>query len=222
MKKRIVTIALVIALLATCFGGTIAYLTDTKAVKNTFTIGNVYITLEETGAEEGENSYHLLPAIPVTKDPTITLNEGSEDAYVAAKITITGNLYDLIGVTGTDLIDINVVAKGGLIGDGTVAPVETTWNNLNVHKINGAYIYQDADKANNTWTLYIFMEVAQVAKTETVLFTTLTALPAWDNAEMEKINGMEINVEAFATQAAGFADCYQAMTEAFGGQFNFS
>ena len=37
MKKRIITICLVAALLATCFAGTYAYLTDTKAVKNTFT-----------------------------------------------------------------------------------------------------------------------------------------------------------------------------------------
>ena len=43
MKKRIVTIALVIALLATCFAGTYAYLTDTDAAVNTMTLGNVKI-----------------------------------------------------------------------------------------------------------------------------------------------------------------------------------
>lgn len=47
MKKRIVTIALVIALLAVCFGGTLAYLTDTDEKLNTMTMGKVSITQNE-------------------------------------------------------------------------------------------------------------------------------------------------------------------------------
>ena len=43
MKKRIVTIALVIALLATCFAGTYAYLMDDDYVANTMTLGEVTI-----------------------------------------------------------------------------------------------------------------------------------------------------------------------------------
>ena len=121
MKKRIITICLVAALLATCFAGTYAYLTDTKAVKNTFTTGNVYITLTETGAENGLNSYHLIPGKSYTKDPTITLNAGSENAYVAAKVTISGAaLYDLIPMDGSaDLININAVVSGGLLSQST-------------------------------------------------------------------------------------------------------
>ncbi len=46
MKKRIITIALVVALLATCFAGTLAYLTDTDAAHNTMTVGKV--TIEQT------------------------------------------------------------------------------------------------------------------------------------------------------------------------------
>lgn len=49
MKKRILTVALVIALLATCIGGaTLAYLTDTEAKTNVFTVGNVDIVLYES------------------------------------------------------------------------------------------------------------------------------------------------------------------------------
>lgn len=47
MKKRIVTIALVIALLATCFAGTYAYLTDTDAATNVMVLGNVAIEQNE-------------------------------------------------------------------------------------------------------------------------------------------------------------------------------
>ena len=53
MKKRIVTIALVVALLATCFAGTYAYLMDTDQVKNTMTVGNVTIEQLEYQRKEG-------------------------------------------------------------------------------------------------------------------------------------------------------------------------
>ena len=43
MKKRIVTLALVIALLALMVGGTLAYFQDTDEATNTFTMGNVKI-----------------------------------------------------------------------------------------------------------------------------------------------------------------------------------
>ena len=43
MKKRILTVALVLALLATCFAGTYAYLMDTDEAVNTMTMGNVDI-----------------------------------------------------------------------------------------------------------------------------------------------------------------------------------
>lgn len=55
MKKRIVTIALVIALLATCFAGTLAYLTDTEAVKNVMVMGNVSILQNEWQRAKNED-----------------------------------------------------------------------------------------------------------------------------------------------------------------------
>ena len=230
MKKRILTVALVIALLATCFAGTYAYLQDQESQVNTFTTGNVYITLDEakvdgTGRTSATQDYKLFPAMTVTKDPTITVDAGSEDAWVAAKVTVSAKvvgelgLYDLIGIAGTDMIDINEVAAGGLIG-GT--PVATTWNGLNGHEINGAFIYQVADKANNTWTLYIFVKNEKAAEAKVVLFETLTVPSAWDNAEMDVIDTLEIEVEAFAAQKYGFVDCYDAMTKAFKNDFKFN
>ena len=233
MKKRILTVALVVALLATCFAGTYAYLKDSEAQANTFTTGNVLISLDEAIVEKDENGnlvatderteknqeYKLFPAMTVTKDPTIYV-EGTEPAYVAAKITITGDLYDLIGVEGYDNIDIHKLASGGLIK--TDATQETGWNGLSmVYKTDACVIYQEADKANNTWVLYIFMNNPQAVGTEIELFNTLTIPAEWDNDEMAKINGMEINVQAFATQTNGFANCFEAITKAFPTNFAF-
>lgn len=227
MKKRIMTVALVVALLATCFGGTLAYLKDTDSQVNTFTTGNVYITLDEakldgTGRTSETQDYKLFPAMTVTKDPTITLDEKSEEAWVAAKVTVSADtvgdldLHKLIGISGTSLIDINQVASGGLLAKTSAA--KENWNDLTlVHETDDCVIYQVP--GNNTWTLYIFMNEAQSARTKTVLFDTLTIPAEWDNAEMAVVDTLEITVQAFAAQKYGFADCFTAMTTAFATDF---
>ena len=228
MKKRIVTIALVIALLATCFGGTLAYLKDTDSQTNTFTAGNVYITLDETtvdgtGRTTETQDYKLFPAMTVTKDPTITLEDDSENAWIAAKVTVSAQtvngkgLLDLIAIPGTNMININAVASGGLLAKNSVE--KTDWNGLDlVHETDDCVIYQDAD--TDTWTLYIFMKAEQTkASAPIVLFEKLTIPEGWDNAEMDVIDTLEINVQAFAAQTYGFTDCFTAMTTAFKTEF---
>ncbi len=98
--------------LASVFG-TLAYLTSTDTVTNTFTVGNVAITLDEAVVDElgnplknnqivekvedadrteGENKgnkYHLLPGHEYTKDPTVTVTKNSEEAYVRMMVTVT-------------------------------------------------------------------------------------------------------------------------------------
>ncbi len=91
--------------------GTLAYLTDTAGVTNTFTVGKVDITLDEAvvdkdgnpldenknitsidkadrveGNAEGTsgNTYHLIPGKKYVKDPTITVEAGSEASYIRA------------------------------------------------------------------------------------------------------------------------------------------
>ena len=48
MKKKILSIALVVAMIAVIAAGSLAYFTDKKAAKNTFTVGNVHIALLES------------------------------------------------------------------------------------------------------------------------------------------------------------------------------
>ena len=52
-KKRFVAILLCVTLVAlAAIGATFAYLTDTKTVNNTFTMGNVAIKLDETNVND--------------------------------------------------------------------------------------------------------------------------------------------------------------------------
>lgn len=63
MKKKVISIALIIALIAVIAVGSFAYFTDTKVAENTFTVGNVKIELlesslhrENAGVPNGQTS----------------------------------------------------------------------------------------------------------------------------------------------------------------------
>ena len=97
MKKKLMTVLALVLVIAMSVAGTYAYLTSTDTVTNTFTVGNVEITLDEakvdaygvadTTAERVKaNSYKLIPGHTYTKDPTIHVATGSEDCWLFAKI----------------------------------------------------------------------------------------------------------------------------------------
>ena len=100
MKKKTKALMLVLCavlLVTASVLGTMAYLTSTDKVVNTFTVGKVAITLDEakvnadgtavTPAERvKENAYHLLPGHVYTKDPTVHVQANSEDSFIFVKV----------------------------------------------------------------------------------------------------------------------------------------
>ncbi len=90
-KKMILILASAVLVLAIGVGGTLAYLTAQSTVTNTFSIGNVALTLEETGATfsdgVGSKAYaNVVPGQTVTKDPKVTVTSGSEDCYLFVEV----------------------------------------------------------------------------------------------------------------------------------------
>ena len=101
-KKKIISLCLVVCLLATAIGGTLAYFTDTDSEKNTFTVGNVDIEVSETnkinGVDVAGNAFEkVMPGSVITKTPVVT-NNSSEDAYVRVVVRATNQeeLYALL------------------------------------------------------------------------------------------------------------------------------
>lgn len=96
-KLKIIIIAIAIAtLLFTVAGNTIAWLTSkTDTVTNTFTYGDINITLTETDTLDDEdintNTYEMVPGNKITKDPLITVAANSEDCYLFVKLDKTAN-----------------------------------------------------------------------------------------------------------------------------------
>ena len=100
MKKKTKALMLVLCavlLVTASVLGTMAYLTSTEKVVNTFTVGKVAITLDEakvdpdgtavTPAERVKgNAYHLLPGHTYTKDPTVHVQANSENSFIFVKL----------------------------------------------------------------------------------------------------------------------------------------
>lgn len=204
-KAMLMTLCAIILVVATVFG-TMAYLTSTDEVVNTFTVGNVAIKLDEapvdgngkatTGDRVKANSYKLLPGHVYDKDPTVTLLAGSETSYVKMTVTFSkaNELDAIFAPTGADLTSIfkgydaaNWIAKGNT-----------------------------KDATANTRTYEFWYKEAVGAPTADValdaLFDSITVPGSITKEQLASIEGMTITVNAYAIQADGFADADAAWT----------
>lgn len=99
MKKKIVSLALAVCLIAIAAVGTLAYFTDKDTATNTFTSGKVDITLNETDNEGNPfvQDQKLLPgsssANAIAKNATVTVSRDSEDSWVWVELLIPTKLY---------------------------------------------------------------------------------------------------------------------------------
>lgn len=92
-KKLIVAIAALSVLLCCAVGGTLAYLWDkTDPVTNTFTYGDINITL----AESENLNLKMIPGGTIAKDPIVTVKANSEECYLFVKIDATEKLSDYL------------------------------------------------------------------------------------------------------------------------------
>ena len=86
MKKKIISLCLVAALVVVAIAGTsLAYFTDKDAKTNTFTLGNVDIELNE---ENWEEPIAAVPDVKYDKDPVVT-NIGENDAWIRVDVTLS-------------------------------------------------------------------------------------------------------------------------------------
>ena len=200
MKKKLLIMSVAMVLVcAFAVGMTLAYLTSTDRVVNTFTVGNVQIKLDEakvnldgTPVQDADrvkaNSYKLIPGHTYTKDPTVTVLSGSESSYIKMTVTFTksAELDAIFAPTGADLTSI---FKGY---------DSTNW----ICKGN------TEDASANTRTYEFWYKETVAAPTADValdaLFDSITVPGTINNAQLRTIEGMTITVNAYAIQADGF------------------
>ncbi len=201
-KKRFVAILLCMTLVAlAAIGATFAYLTDTKSVNNTFTMGNVKITLDETNVNDPtgdrvtSNAYNVYPGAVVTKDP-IVHNVGGNAAYIRATVNVS-NWMNLCAAYYPDF-GIHFPEAGyekslellvGQLGEGW-SVVGVTIGDTFTDGAFGAKFILKYDGA-----------LASGADT-TAMFQTVTIPAGIDNANTDSFK--EVKVVAQAIQADGF------------------
>lgn len=211
-KKRFVAILLCVTLVAlAAIGATFAYLTDTKTVNNTFTMGNVAIKLDETdiknpnGDRVTSNEYNVYPGAVVTKDP-IVHNTGKNAAYIRATVNVS-NWMNLCAAYYPDF-------KETFPNDGYKAAL-----NLLVGELGEGWSVVGVE-AGDTFTIGQFdakfilkYEGALAAGADTTaMFQTVTIPAGIDNANTDSFSG--VTVVAQAIQADGF-DTWEAAFAAY-------
>lgn len=211
-KKRFVAILLCVTLVAlAAIGATFAYLTDTKTVNNTFTMGNVAIKLDETdiknpnGDRVTSNEYNVYPGAVVTKDP-IVHNTGKNAAYIRATVNVS-NWMNLCAAYYPDF-------KYTFGQEGYKAAL-----NLLVGELGEGWSVVGVE-AGDTFTIGQFdakfilkYEGALAAGADTTaMFQTVTIPAGIDNANTDSFSG--VTVVAQAIQADGF-DTWEAAFAAY-------
>lgn len=189
-KSKALLLALCAVLLVTASVlGTLAYLTSTTdVVTNTFSVGNVAITLDEAKVDEygaavegaarvTANNYKLIPGHEYTKDPTVHVAEGSEECWLFVKV-----VDGIAAIEDADTVAAQLTSNGWT----AVAGAE------NIYAYNAKV---DA------------REEAQDIK----VFESFKIL---GTANVSAYNGKTITVQAYAVQADSFGTAAAAWTAA--------
>ena len=184
-KKVFLTVLCAAALVVASVLGTMAFLTSTDTVTNTFTVGNVNITLDEapvnvngdaiSGDRVDANSYKLIPGKTYDKDPIVHVTNGSENCYVFVKID---NQISNLEATGDTTIAAQMAVKG--------------WKQLNNTNV---YYQENPVAANSNITVFEHFTLS-------------------DDANVSNYTGKQIIVNAYAIQAEGFDDAAAAWAAA--------
>lgn len=240
MKKKILSLCLVLCLAATAIvGGTLAYFTDTDEETNEFTTGNIDITLKENFDEDNAK---LLPGNQnaVTKEVSINLEEGSEDAYVWYEWLIPAALDSTDGSTGTNnIVHVNSLGRtwdtyrenDKYWADGQIEalPLEETWDhdaNVELDALVGPEGFIGTETIEGViYNKYVVLyhgklsagdetttAMSKVYMDKNVDYTDGNYTINGKTIEYDFTKGVNIIVRAYGIQAAGFDDVYAAYT----------
>lgn len=185
LRKFLTLFCCAALLVCMTIAGTVAYLTSTDKVENTFTVGDaVAITLDEAKTDENgkattpaervkANSYKLMPGHTYTKDPTVHVT--GEDCYVFVTVA-----NDISSIEAATTIADQMATNGWKVVDAT--------KNL--------YVYAKGED-----------EKTAVSKTaDLVVFSNFTVKSDANHDALEAVKDAKITINAYAVQKDGFED----------------
>lgn len=185
MKKKILSICLVavIAVMAIA-GASLAYLTDNDAKTNTFTIGNVDIHIDEYMKDKDGNWIDYTDAqklSPIAQSDApfnkmvVTVNDGTEDAYIRTFITCPVDLWNVLGYgfnSGSNAQDI-------IKDDETTIHYLDKWSYVGPTTVNGEEVY-----------IFVCEHEEKIPAGDSIL--SLTKVWVYDNVDNEDISKAQL------------------------------
>lgn len=201
MKKSFIMALALVLVLGIAIGGTVAWLTDkTDTVENTFTAGDVDISLTETKQSNGDTlkanekwNALLVPGASYTKDPTVSVNRDNTnvDIYLFVKFEEKNN--------PSTYLDYNSTLNS-----------DNGWTKLN--GVDGVW-YREVKTTDTTlsWKLLADLTDAEGQSTgkQVAVKTTLVK----ETMEAENFEAPELKYTAYAIQTEGFATAALAWAE---------
>lgn len=186
-KKALVMALCAVLLVVVSVAATIAFLTSQDSVKNTFTVGKVEITLDESDVDEyglpnigadrvKENEYKLIPSHEYTKDPVVHFAAGSEASWLFVKVE-----NGLAAIEADTKIADQILANG--------------WTKLTV---TGAEVYYKSVDANYT--------------TDAIDYAVFEKFTVAEDADVSAYETADITITAYAIQSDGLATAMDAWT----------
>ena len=230
-KRKITSIALILALVAIMVSGTLAYFTDkTGDVKNEFKTANIDIQLyehdevadeEEAGkwtqgeelivdAEEelkGVEYEGLLPGMSIPKDPTVRVKANSEECWIFVKVdtevATAKALYKALhdGTAGTRA---DATAENAIAAAKGLTDFDATKWTFVDFKVDGekvSFVIRLTETAKKA-----------AADQDFNIFTKIDIPTTWENEDMEALNNATLTFKAYAIQAYGVS-AEEAYTE---------
>lgn len=134
MKTFVAMLALVLVI-GCAVGGTVAWLvSSTNAVVNTFTYGDINITLGETTGRD----YKIIPGVNIDKNPKVTVKKDSEACWLFVEVKEEGTF---VANKVTYSID-----DGWTQGDGTKIPANVYYRSVDAVKADTDFAVLKDDK----------------------------------------------------------------------------
>lgn len=205
LKKAALLLCSAVLLVCISIGATVAYLTSKDTVVNTFTVGNVAITMDETKVDENgtpiqgvdpvqANTYKLMPGHTYTKDPTIHVSDTSEEAYLGVKVVFENS------AEADEKLSLNMLS----IFSGFIAE---NWT-----------IQEKTQEDNDVY--YLLTRKNTVTKNDNIkLFDYVVITDEMTNEQIAYLNNIRMEITAYAVQKDGFSSAADALKAAFATEF---
>ena len=193
LRKILPVLALVLVVAVASVGGTIAWLTvSTAPVTNTFTVGDINITLTETMNTDTDDDgkldkweAKLIPGSEYAKDPKVTVKGGSEACWLFVKIDEPTSLQGILTYT----LNTDEWTKGEGTGEGKNGVPEN--------------VYYRAEAATNADVSYELLQGNKVTVSENV---TKLLIDEWSKTN----TSATMTFTAYAVQKDNVADAATA------------